>query len=102
MHGILSPPHLLEALHIAAASKEQCDLLVSWDFEIIFNAQTLYRLRAYAHKQNVSLPAIGNPETLLKTGFGNPKTLQDLRNMRSQLTNQDMEKAIEQIKKGSK
>jgi hypothetical protein len=97
--GVLSPAHLMEAFHIAAASKEQCDLLVSWDFETIFNADTLQRLRVYAREQSFTPPTIGNPETLVKAGFGNPKTLQDLRTMRSQFTNQDLEKAIEEIKK---
>ncbi|MHC9543490.1 MAG: type II toxin-antitoxin system VapC family toxin [Vulcanimicrobiota bacterium] len=76
---------IIEAIHLAAAFRESCDLFISWDFEYLYKGEVLLKLKELISQWSLYPMTIGNPEMFLRGGFGMPKTLENLRGLRSQL-----------------
>lgn len=76
---------IIEAIHLAAAFRESCDLFISWDFEYLYKGEVLLKLKELISQWSLYPMTIGNPEMFLRGGFGMPKTLENLRGLRNQL-----------------
>ncbi|MGV8118713.1 MAG: type II toxin-antitoxin system VapC family toxin [Candidatus Xenobiia bacterium LiM19] len=84
-NAIVPSGGIIEAIHLAAAFKESCDLFISWDFEYLYKGEVLLKLKELISQWALYPMTIGNPEMFLRGGFGMPKTLENLRGLRSQL-----------------
>ena len=55
----------IDALHIAVASIQKMDYILTWNFKHIANASMRSKLEILAESKNINLPVICTPEELL-------------------------------------
>jgi predicted nucleic acid-binding protein len=55
-----------DALHLALASHDECDLLVTWNYRHLANHTKLDRIRRVNRELGLFIPAIVSPRTLLR------------------------------------
>ncbi|MDQ7823409.1 MAG: hypothetical protein RDV48_11485 [Candidatus Eremiobacteraeota bacterium] len=88
---------VFEAIHLACALCEKCDIFVTWDFEAIYESETLVRLKKFTAAQSLAPLIVASPEMLLRQGYGGPKSLHELREMRNLAIEESKEKSSKEI-----
>ncbi len=64
-HGVVTEKHLIDAQHIAIATIERVDILVSWNFKQIVNLDRIKKFNAVNLMQGFHLIEIRSPMEVL-------------------------------------
>jgi hypothetical protein len=64
-HGVVTEKHLIDAQHIAIATIERVDVLVSWNFKQIVNLDRIKKFNAVNLMQGFHLIEIRSPMEVL-------------------------------------
>lgn len=64
--GVVSARHLVDAQHIAIASIERVDVLVSWNFKQIVNLDRVHAFNAVNLKRGYSVLEIRSPREVVR------------------------------------
>lgn len=65
-HKVMPGNPLADALHLAIASHLQCDVLVTWNYHHLANANKLDRIATLNEEMGLSVPRILDPEQLME------------------------------------
>jgi hypothetical protein len=66
--GVLSDKHYEDALHIAAASVEKCDVLASWNFKHIVRIKTILGANGINRAEGYGEVQLLSPDALVEEG----------------------------------
>ena len=66
--GVISPNHFLDAEHIAIATVEKVDIIVSWDFKHIVNVHKIRGFNSVNLKEGYQLIDIRPPMEVIDEG----------------------------------
>jgi hypothetical protein len=66
--GVLSDKHYEDALHIAAASVEKCEVLASWNFKHIVRIKTILGANGINRAEGYGEVQLLSPDALVEEG----------------------------------